>query len=191
MEKAKTIGQFAVAFGLVYLASAILYLTIEVSTISKQIPLTLAGLEEVDTAVLSLIDRTLDTIPLVTNEIAGVRQLIPEVLSGVEAMRQAIPLILAESKAIREVMPDVFTQMEETRNAIAPVVVEIAALREEMPIIIQDAKDLVEQARTASQEMGEKWARGAVQGTVEGVISAPFKVLIPGGNKVTPEDEDE
>lgn len=175
MEKLKTTGQFAIAFGLIYLASAIVFLGVEASALRKQVPQVLAGLEGVpDThPLLVRIDKALVELPLATEEMAS--------------MREQIPLILEESAAIRTLVPEVLAEVKQVREAMVPVLAESAALRRDLPIAIQDASGLVKGAKDVSKEIGKGAAEGAVGGTVKGIIKAPFEVLKQGAELVTPD----
>lgn len=174
MEKLKTPGQFAVAFGLVYLASAIVFLGVEASALRKQVPQVLAGLEDIpDThPLLARVDRALIELPRVTEEIS--------------ILREQIPLILEESAAIRTLVPQVLGEVKDVREAMVPVLAESAALRLELPIAIASAKDLVGGAKDVSKGIGKGAAQGAVEGTVKGIIGAPFEVLKQGADLITP-----
>lgn len=189
-EKAKSIGQFAVAFGLVYLASAMLYLTSEVSSARHQLPGLLADVSTLNSELsqgssINRIGRALDSIPTVASEMAEFRQLIPAILAEAEAARNSIPPVLAESEAIRMTLPAVFLELEEIRNALDPVLVELASLREETPVIIKNARELVKETSVASERIADKAAQGAVEGTVKGIIRAPFGVIKSGADLVT------
>lgn len=178
MEKLKTTGQFAVAFGLVYLASATVFLGLEASALRKQVPQVLAGLEGMPDShpLLVRMDKALTQLPRVTAEMTGVRE--------------QIPLILEESAAIRTLVPDVLAEIKEVREAMVPVLAESAALRRDLPIAIRDAGGLVEGAKDVSKGVGKGAAQGAVEGTVKGIISAPFEVLKQGADLITPDDKD-
>lgn len=172
MEKLKTAGQFAIAFGLVYLASAVLYSAIEAGKIRSQVPLILSGLESIDMSgddhpLLTRIDTALVELPRMTNEI--------------EAVRQQIPQVLEESAAIRALVPEVLGEVKEVREAMVPVLAESAALRAELPAIIKGAKGV-------SKNVGAGAAQGAMEGTVKGIVGAPFEVLKQGADLLTPGD---
>lgn len=170
MEKLKTLGQFAIAFGLVYLASAVLYFSIEAGKIRSQVPLILSGLESIDMSgeghpLLTRIDRALVELPRMTSQI--------------EAVRQQIPLVLEESAAIRALVPEVLSEVKDVREAMGPIVAESAALRAELPAIIKGAKGV-------SKNVGAGAAQGAMEGTVKGIVGAPFEVLKQGADLLTP-----
>lgn len=170
MEKLKATGQIAIAFGLIYLASAVLYFAIEAGKIRQQIPLILAGLEDGEGAgdghpLLTRIDKALLELPLVRSEIEGLRLQVPQ--------------ILKESAAIRTLVPDVLGEMKEVREAMVPVLAESAALRAELPAIIRGAKGV-------SKNVGAGAAQGAMEGTVKGIVGAPFEVLKQGADLITP-----
>lgn len=170
MEKLKTPGQFAIAFGLVYLASAVLYFSIEAGKIRSQVPLILSGLESIDMSgddhpLLTRIDRALVELPRMTSQI--------------EAVRQQIPQVLEESAAIRALVPEVLSEVKDVREAMGPIVAESAALRAELPAIIKGAKGV-------SKNVGAGAAQGAMEGTVKGIVGAPFEVLKQGADLLTP-----
>lgn len=172
MEKLRTSGQFAIAFGLVYLASAVLYFAIEAGKIRQQVPLILTALESVDYGadghpLLTRIDKALIVLPRMTSEI--------------ESLRLQVPQVLEESAAIRTLVPEVLGEMKEVREAMVPILAESAALRAELPAIIRGAKGV-------SKSVGAGAAQGAVEGTVKGIVGAPFEVLKQGADLITPGD---
>lgn len=179
MEKLKTTGQFAVAFGLFYLASAIVFLGVEASALRKQVPQVLAGLEDMPNThpLLMRIDKGLAELPLVRQEISGVRE--------------QIPVILEETAAIRTLVPDVLAEIKEVREAMVPVLAESAALRRDLPLAIAQAGDVVGDAKGVSKGIGKGAAEGAVGGAVKGIIKAPFEVLKQGADLVTPNQSED
>lgn len=174
MEKLKMTGQFAIAFGLVYLASAIVFLGLEASALRSQVPQVLAGLEDIPDShpLLVRIDKALVELPRATEELTGVRE--------------QIPLILEESAAIRALVPDVLAEIKEVREAMVPVLAESAALRRDLPIAISQAGNVVDDAKGVSKGIGKGAAEGVIGGTVKGIIKAPFEVLKQGADLVTP-----
>lgn len=170
MERLKTFGQYAIALGLAYMATAILLLAFEVSAVRREIPQLIAGLEgEESNPFLARIDAALEELPRATEEIAAIRAEIPQVLE--------------ESAAIRALVPEILAEVKEVRAAIAPLLEESAALRNELPGIIRGAKGV-------SKNVGKGAAQGAVEGTVKGIVGAPFEVLKQGADILTPDGGD-
>jgi hypothetical protein len=185
MQNLKTLnkvglGQFAIAFGLVYLATALVFIGYEAASIRKQIPQLVAGLKSVEAMpqshpLLARIDKALIEIPLMTGEF--------------KAIRQQIPQILEESAAIRAALPPVLEEISQVRAAMVPVLAESAALRAELPVAIENARKLVGGAKKVAKGIGQGAAKGAVEGTVKGIISAPFEVLKQGASLVIPDGD--
>lgn len=181
MKKLQTPGQFAVALGLAYLATTILFLAMEAGKIRQQVPLVLTAIEGVDGTgethpVLVRLDTALVELSRATEEI--------------KALREQIPDVLAESAAIRALVPEVLAEVKEVRGAIGPLVVESAALRQDLPGIIKDVGGVVDDAKGVSKGIGKGAAQGAVEGTVKGIVAAPFEVLKQGADLLTPSGDD-
>ncbi len=186
MKKLQTPGQFAVALGLAYLATTILFLGFEASAIRKQMPLVLTAIEGVGEGgeahpMLVRLDTALAELSRASEEIKALREQIPDVLAESAAIRALVPLVLAEVKEVRE--------------AVGPVLAESTALRTELPGIIEDVGQVVDDAKGVSKNVGKGAAQGAVEGTVKGIIGAPFEVLkqgadliVPGSSEKKPED---
>lgn len=175
MEKLRMSGQFAIAFGLVYLASALVYFGIEAGKIRQQVPLIVASFEAAENGddghpLLTRVDRALNELPRMT--------------SAVEAIQAQIPQMLEESAAIRTLVPEVLVEVKEVREAMGPILVESAALRAELPGIIKGAKGV-------SKSVGAGAAQGTMEGTVKGIVSAPFEVLKQGADLITPGSSDD
>lgn len=178
MEKLKTTGQFAVAFGLVYLACAIVFLGVEASALRKQVPVLVTALDEMEEGgethpLLARIDKVLAQVPRMTHEVA--------------AIREEMPKVLEESAAIRELIPDILAEIKEVREAMVPVLEESAALRRDLPLAISQAGGVVNDAKGVSKGIGKGAAEGAVGGAVKGIIKAPFEVLKQGADLVIPD----
>lgn len=181
MERLKTLGPLAIALGLAYLGTAILYLAIEASALRKQMPLVLAAIEGVEGGG--------EPHPMLVRIDAAVVELA-RANDEVEALRKQIPEVLTESAAIRAIVPEILAEVKEVCAAIVPVLEESAAFRQELPGIIEDVGIVVKQAKGVSKSVGKGAAQGAVEGTVKGIVAAPFEVLKQGADLLTPSGDD-
>ncbi|WP_455207030.1 hypothetical protein [Kaarinaea lacus] len=199
MEKTdlRQVATYVLALSIFTLALAIVYFTIEVRSVSKQIP-----------AILSAVDKTSKDIEPVVQQVGEIRDLIPPILNEWTETRKQIPLILDEVKATRELVPPVLDEVAKVREQVPSILKEVEATRQELPAILDTSNKAIKEvaavratvpdilsevkktrelvpptldridhmiadARVAGREASE----GAVTGVFTGILMAPFKLV--------------
>jgi len=162
VNQSRNIATYLLAASLFSLAGAIVYFSVQLANLSKDMP-----------DLLSSIAKTSDKVEPVIKEVAQIRELIPPILKEVSATRKQIPAILQEVKQVREQIPPVLQEIREIRPLIPIVVEEVKNTREALPGLLTRSEKLVKEAGAA----GQKASEGAVTGFFKGVITLPFKLI--------------
>lgn len=207
----KPIATYILAFSIFALALALVYFTVQIASISRQIPAILNSVENTSgkiepviaeignlrdlvPPVLEEVRLTREQIPPILNEVAKVRQQIPPILTEMAQVRQQLPLILEEAKNTRQMIPRVLKtvngvtqEVEKIRPLVPKVLTQVEKTREAIPEMMDRADKLVAQARQAGQEA----SKGAVTGVLTGIITAPFNLIGSLGKKVLGISEEE
>jgi len=117
MSKSLIFIKILFSLAIIYLATAIIIFTNEITETRKTIPQVLTTIEQFEKdakikSILLSIENTTkeikavrETIPKILEEIERVRKLTPEILSRVDNINASIPPILEESKKIRGSIP--------------------------------------------------------------------------------------
>jgi surface antigen/regulator of replication initiation timing len=199
MEKsdARQLATYLLAGSIFSLAVAIIYFTIEVRSVSQQIP-----------AILSAVESTSKNIEPVLEQVGEIKDLIPPILNEWTETRKQVPLILDEVKATRELVPPVLDEVAKVREQIPPVLKEVEAIREDLPAILDTSNkalkevaavratvpsileevkktrefipptlDRVEYMIADARVAGREASEGAVTGVITGIFTAPFRLV--------------
>lgn len=176
-ERARLLGSAAVGGGVLALAIALLAVAWQLRSLQRQLP-----------QMLTQVDGTLQKVGPALHDIDAIRQLIPPILDEVKATRELVPLVVAEVAAVRQALPPLVAQSASALNnasgavrAVEPhipgVVAEVRKTREALPAIVSQADRVVERA----SQLGQQAGKGAVQGVIGGIISAPFRLISEAG----------
>lgn len=185
MEKtvSQQIATYVLAFSILMLALAIIYFTIEVRSVSKQIP-----------AILSTVDETGKNIEPIVQQVGEIKDMIPPILNEWTETRKQIPLVVDEVAKVREQIPPILKEVEATRQELPAIldtsnnaIKEVAAVRKTIPDILSEVKktremvpptlDRVDQMIADASVAGRKASEGAVTGLFTGIITAPFRLM--------------
>lgn len=199
MEKsdARNLATYLLALSVFSLAVAIIYFTIEVRNVSKQIPAILGAVEQTSNSiepVLGQVSEIKDLIPPVLNEWTETRKQIPLILDEVKATRELVPPVLDEVTKIREQVPPILKEVEATRQELPAIldtsnkaIKEVAAVRATVPGILDEVKktrelvpptlDRVDRMIGDARSAGRKASEGAVTGVITGIFAAPFRLV--------------
>jgi len=191
----KQFASILLSLSLFSLAAAIVYFTVEIASVSKQIPDILVRIDNTTEKIEPIVEEIseiVDLVPPILKEVEATRQLIPPILKEVELTRKIIPPILNEVKHTREQIPavlkeseairvaEVAKQVEATRPLIPKVIKEVETTRESIPGMMKQADVLIEKARLAGKEASQ----GAVTGFFKGIILAPFALVGDAGRSI-------
>lgn len=195
---------YVLAFSIFAMAFALVYFTVQISSISDQIPEILESVEstsakiepvvtEIDKVtelvppILEEIKQTRKQIPLILKEVESTRKQIPAILTEVGEIRAQLPSVLEEVKQTREMVPDVLDtvntvskEVEKTRLLVPQVLTQVELTREAIPGMMDRADNMITQARAAGREA----SKGAVTGVLTGIVAAPFNLIGGLGKKV-------
>jgi len=187
INKPHLVAIYLSAFSMLALAAALVYFTIELVGVARQIP-----------DILQTVANTSDKIAPVITEVGEIRGLVPPILKEIEATRklaepaiaeyaktnQQIPRILDEVAATRKALPAALKsadkasaavvamskEVKAVRPLIPEVLSEVEKTRESIPAMMDRADQLVANARAAGKEASQ----GAVSGVFSGILMAPF-----------------
>jgi surface antigen/archaellum component FlaC len=187
VNTAHLVASYLSAFSMLALAGALVYFTIELVYIARQIPDILQTVEQTSEKigpVITEVGEIKDLVPPILHEIEETRKLVRPVLDEYAKTNQQIPRILDEVEATRKTLPDVLKtvnnassavvtlskEVEATRPLIPEVLTQVEKTREFIPPMLDRADQLVANARTAGKEASQ----GAVTGVFSGILLAPF-----------------
>ncbi len=212
MSRSRIIATYVLSLALFSLAGAVVYFTVTVSTVRREIP-----------GITESISHVSDKVESVIKEFDKVRDLVPPILHEVEQIRKQIPPILEETAAIRDLVPPILHEAEKVRAQIPPILKETAAIREQVPSVVEGVHkasaaiemaskevatsrpvvtDLTTQIETTTKAIppmldhaeqivdkaegiGKKAGRGAVTGVVTGIVTSPFALVDDIGKRLT------
>jgi len=205
-DNARLLSTYILSLSLFAFAAALIYFTIEIASISKQIPDILDSVNETSDKIEPVIHEAgnlIDLVPDILQEVEQVRRLVPPILEEVALTREQIPAVLDEVAAVRKEIPAMLVsadkasesvvviskEIEATRPLVPLVLKEVETTRESIPPMMAEADKLIDKARVAGKEASQ----GAVTGIFKGIISAPFVLLGDAGGRllgVSDEDAD-
>ena len=199
MDKTDTrnLATYSLAASIFALAVAIIYFTIEVRSISKQIPVILSAVESTSKSVEPMIEQVgeiKELIPPILDEWTETRKQIPLILDEVKATRELVPPVLEEVGKVREQIPSILHEVEATRQELPAIldtsnkaIKEVAAVRKTVPGILEEVKktrelvpptlDRVDRMIGDAAVAGRKASEGAVTGVITGIFAAPFRLV--------------
>jgi len=163
------------AFSLICLSASIIYFTIHLSEISKEIPDVLMSIEQTADKigpVIKEVESARELIPPITNEVMEIRKQIPSIVREVSEVRAQIPDIIEEVKEVRQQIPVIIEEVEKIRPLVPLVVDEVKKSREAIPPMLSKADKIVANAK----QIGKTTTEGAVTGVITGIFKTPFKI---------------
>ncbi len=156
----------------------------QVTHLQQEIPLILQQVKAVNTNIAEINKQ----IPLVLDQVSVVTaKTVPNVLSEVKQIReQTLPRVLVEVKqAQNETIPSILKETKAIRTQVVPpVLAESKEIRLMAPELIKEANQLVNNA----ERVGREASVGAVEGTVEGILSTPVNLIKKVADKVDPRE---
>lgn len=181
MEKLQIASKALFSIALIYFASVLLIMVLEVRQSREMIPDILSQVEQIEIdsdipGILKQVAQITNDIPPIIKEVSAIRKEIPAILHEVAQVRQQIPSILVQVEETRQIIPPILHEIEETRAIVPDVLQEVAAVRKEAPELLDKTQKLMADAQQISTRAGE----GATEGVVKGLITAPVD-LIEGG----------
>ena len=164
---ARSISINFLAFSLICLAGSIVYFTVELGNVSKEIP-----------GILDSIEKTANKVEPVVKEVGQVRELIPPITTEISEIRQQVPSIVKEVAEVRKQIPDILKEVKEVRQQIPVIVKEVEKIRPLVPKVLDEvmltkADKIVSEAK----HIGKKTSEGAVTGVFTGILKVPFKLV--------------
>lgn len=204
LKVARLVASYLLSLSLFAVAAALVYFTVEITTVSKQIPdilLSINNTSEKIEPVVNEVGNIVELVPPILKEIEATRKLIPPILKEVEQTRLQIPLVLKEAEAVRGELPAVLASADRasaavvtisnevaaTRPLIPDVLAEVETTRESIPPMMETADKLIEKARVAGREASQ----GAVTGLFKGIITAPFVLVGDVGRRIAGVSEED
>ena len=202
MERIKIVVQVVFSSAIIYFATSIILLTVELSKLREAVPEVISSIEKLESdvkinsiletanlgikeipnilkeiekvreltpSILKRVDNTNKNIPAILEEVKQTREAIPSVLKEVKQTRESIKPILQESKAIRKTIPPILQESQEIRKSIPPILNESKAIRKDVPIQLEKVQKITKDIEKISKDA----AKGAVSGTVRGIIGLP------------------
>jgi len=186
----KAKATYVLAVSIFAMAAALIFFTIQLASISRQIPDILNSVQSTSSKIepmLKEMGNVRDLVPPILEEIKHSREQIPPILNEVAQLREQLPLILEETKQTRQLVPgildtvnNVVKEVEKTRPLVPQVLTQVEKTREAMPGMLDKADKLVANAKQAGKEASQ----GAVTGVLTGIIAAPFNIVGNLGKKM-------
>jgi len=220
LEKIKIVVQVVFSGAIIYFATSIILLTLELSKLRETVPEIMSSIEKLESdakinSILETANLGIKEIPNILKEIKKVRELTPSILKQVDNTNKNIPVILKEVKQVREVIPSVLEEVKQTRKSISPILEESKAIRKTIPPILKESQnirksippildeskairkdipirlDKVEKITKNIEKISNDVASGAVSGTVRGIINLPKDLVEKTADTLRWEEESE
>jgi len=169
------------------LAGAIVYFTVEMVQITRQIPdilLTVENTSKEIGPIVSEIAAIQKQIPIIIKETEETRKLAKLAIAEYTKTNQQLPRILDEIEATRKALPDALKTADNASNAVIVISKEIEAGRLFMPQVLSEVKktresipplmDRADLLIASAREAGQEASSGAVSGLFTGILMAPF-----------------
>ena len=172
-EQARLVGAVVIGGSVLVLALALIAVAIEVRSLRRDLP-----------ELLVEVNAGLDKLGPALKDVDAIREMIPPILAEVKAYRELVPSVVAEVGAVREALPPLIdTSARAINNAstavravephIPGVLSEVKKTREALPGLLDRADQVVARA----SRVGEQAGKGAAQGVITGIVSAPFRLV--------------
>lgn len=211
-------GIYLSAFSMLALAGALVYFTVELIGVSRQIPEILLTVEKVSEKIEPVMDEVGEIRELVTpilDEVAETRKLIkpaideyaktnaqiPRFLDEYAKTNAQIPDILNQLEATRVMLPDVMKTVDGASLAVITISKEVEATRPLVPkVLIEIEKtrdsippmmDRADELIAKARDAGKEASRGAVTGVFSGILMAPFVFVGDVGKRLVGVSEEE
>jgi hypothetical protein len=192
-----TKAKFFMAFALICVAGALVYVGHALKSVSDSLPQMLDKFQQSADIILPLIDQTgeiVDLIPQVLAESQRLREQLPVVLDEVAAIRDVIPSVLEEVSAVRLAVPAVLTEVRKTRTETVPVMLqesaevraEVDKVLEALPPTLTRVEDVVQHADEVVSKIGED----AVKNVITGIVKSPVNLISEVGEKFVPKSSE-
>lgn len=200
------------ALGLLALAAAIVFFSLEIRQFRQQLPDILKQVDETSQRITPIIDEIAELkefLPLIIKQSEGYQKLIPEVLVRVDMINQQMPTIINEisavtqsiepilkdSKAWRSELPALLAVVKETNVTIGNTNQQLANTLPNIPLILAESEALrnevpiiLTQAESLVgqvEQAGQEASKGVVTGIVGGILSTPFSLIGKIGESTT------
>ena len=200
-SRAAIVATYVSAAAMFSLAAALVYFTVGLLQVTREIPPILKTVQEVNQQIAPVIDEVTEIrelIPPILDEVKATREAVPPILAEVRASRkwadpvvreyartnEQIPAILAEVKATREAVPPVLKTVDNAADATRTLSGEIRATRPLIPEILTEVEktreaippmlDRADELIANARVAGKEASRGAVTGVFSGILMAPF-----------------
>ncbi|MGF1759522.1 hypothetical protein L4D76_16565 [Photobacterium sagamiensis] len=208
----RAISTIILSCSIFYFAYSIGQFTVVIKDANNNIPTLISKIESVEKDLninewLLVSQKMIDELPAIiqvvsnaTNSIDDINKSIPDVLEESRVLRKETinPLISNVERALTDtipgirkdlhlysskVIPDVLNESKVLRKTVAyPTLTEVSKIREMTP----ETLDRIEGIVVNAQSTAENISKGAVTGTVKGVVSTPFKLIGDAGEKILP-----
>lgn len=200
------------ALGLLALAAAIVFFSLEIRQFRQQLPEILKQVDETTQRITPIIDEIAELkefLPLMIKQSEVYQKLIPEVLVRVDMINQQMPTIINEISAItqsiepilkdseawRLELPVLLAAVKETNITIENTNQKIANTLPNIPLILAESEALrnevpiiLTQAESLVgqvEQAGQEASKGVVTGIVGGILSTPFSLIGKIGESTT------
>ena len=190
MNNTRNVASYLLALSIFSLAGALIYFTVEVTRISRQIPDILVRVEETSKTIEPVVKEVAemrDLIPRILEQVEETRSAVPPILEEIRKTREQIPPILKEVEAMRKQIPDIIHTTDKASDAITAAAKEVAETRPLIPKILEEvektrvaiplALDEAHEVIAEYGEAGKKASEGAVSGVITGIFTAPFTIV--------------
>ncbi|MBE9567776.1 MAG: hypothetical protein IMF14_03700 [Proteobacteria bacterium] len=211
-------GIYLSAFSMLALAGALVYFTVELVGITRQIPdilLTVEKTSEKIGPVVEEIGEIRELVQPILDEVAETRKVIkpaiaeyaktnaqiPRLLDEVEATRKQIPDILNQVEATRAMLPDVMKTVDGASAAVVTISKEVEATRPLIPKVLAEVEktrnsippmmDRADELIAKARVAGKEASRGAVTGVFSGILMAPFVFVGDVGKQIVGVSDEE
>ena len=220
MEKIKIVVQVVFSAAIIYFATSIILLTVELSKLRKTVPEVMSSIEKLESdakinSILETANLGIKEIPNILKEIEKVRELTPSILKQVDNTNKNIPAILEEVKQTRKVIPSVLKEVKQTRDTIPLILTETKNIRKSIPPILEESQEIrksippilneskairtdvpiqlekVQKITKDIEKISKDAASGAVSGTVRGIIGLPKDLVEKTADTLRGEEESE
>lgn len=149
ISKPHLLAMYVSSFSMFALAAALVYFSVELVGVAKQIP-----------DILKLVEHASDKIDPVVDEVAEIKEMIPSILLEVEEIRKLakpaideyaktnaqIPRILDEIEATRKTLPEITATVDD-------VLKEVAATRKTIPAVLKTVNEASDTGLVIAKEV--------------------------------------
>jgi len=197
-------ASYFLGFGLISLAAALVFFTLELAMYRQNIPSFLEKVESTSNKIepvvievgeirailpdiLQEIEQSRALVTPILNEVTAYRKQIPIILEEVRSTRQHVPLLINEIKEVRKQIPDILKSTNKATDAVVMTANEIKATRPLVLKMLDEIKktreiipptlDRVDNMIASAKKAGKEASKGVVTGVLTGIITSPFTIL--------------